>query len=476
MALAVTSMSLTGLTAANASIANIIDDGTNITGWIIVDNGSTTGLDATAGNPDSTFTFSKNEMLEHSFGSSGSDFESVTIKFDIYFNSNTDYLGLWWGRATNSGDGLANALYMGPAGNPDSVNGELAGHLGLIKDLPSPCIYYCGAGNAASPFSWEAERWYAVALKIGATSTTYYVDGELVQTMDMPLPVSNTITFGGDDRNGWPFNNGVYVDNISVKKLVPLTSQLKFNSAGGSAVAPITFTLGQPVETAPKNPTRPGYIFAGWKSTPKSSVVSFPYFPILTNGHIENVSSADGLVDTGHYVNMGLWDPYTYYAPDFDNMVVRDVVKYSDDLVYAAIHESTNNVIGDPLLPDAFYLIPLDDSATLTATWTAINTGGTKHEILGFPAGTSSLTKPMMYKLNAIAKSLTGSKQITCVGYTAGPTVLEIDKYIALNRANVVCNYLVKKNPKLTNFNVKIVNTKITTSDQRKAVISVSTK
>jgi uncharacterized repeat protein (TIGR02543 family) len=213
-------------------------------------------------------------------------------------------------------------------------------------------------------------------------------------------------------------------------------------------------------------------------------------------------------------------------------------------LVYAAIRESLNTLVGDPLLPDGYYLIPLDSSATLvasrtplnhhvhyalaggnsatpshadvatdaqfslasaptragyrfagwsdgadtyaagatypsagpilndvslTATWKAEKAG---NAVVGFAPGTSKLTKPMMHKLNAIAKSSISTKQMTCVGYTAGPNVLAIDKYIALNRANVVCNYLAKKSSKLSNFKVKIVNTKIVSADQRKTEIT----
>jgi len=543
--LVATSLSLAGISAASASASSIIDDGSNSTGWTTVDNGATTGLDATAGNPDSTFTFSKNEMLEHSFGSSGADFDSTTIKFDIYFNSNTDYLGLWWGRATNSGDGSANALYMGPAGNPDSTNGELAGHFGLIKDLPAPCVYYCGAGDAVSTFSWEVQRWHTVELKVGTTTTSYYVDGQLVQTMEMTLPVSNTITFGGDDRNGWPFFNGVYVDNISVKQQPQMTAQLNFDSAGGSSVEPLTFKLGQSVMTAPTEPTRPGYAFNGWKTLSSDTEVSFPYFPVLSNAMVNAVTSA-GVTDTGHYLNRGDWEENTWYGPERNDNTLRDVVKYSDGLLYAAIRESNNTLVGDPLLPDGYYLVPLDISTTLVAAWLPLShhvsyllAGGssshtnsfdvntvdnfavapaptrngyqftgwsdgtrvyqagarypksgsilndvnltatwkaslTSNEIVGFAPGTSKLSKPMMFQLNTIAKSVTLSKQLTCVGYTSGPTVLAIDKYIALNRATVVCNYLATKNPKLANFKVKTVNTKIVSADQRKTVVTLS--
>jgi uncharacterized repeat protein (TIGR02543 family) len=114
----------------------------------------------------------------------------------------------------------------------------------------------------------------------------------------------------------------------------------------------------------------------------------------------------------------------------------------------------------------------------LTATWTAIkpttNNKKVTYSVVGFAAGTSKLTKSMMLTLNAVAKSASNGAQVTCTGYTGGPSVLAIDKYIAQNRATVVCNYLAKKNPKLANFKVKTVNTKIVSADQRKTVVTLS--
>jgi uncharacterized repeat protein (TIGR02543 family) len=113
----------------------------------------------------------------------------------------------------------------------------------------------------------------------------------------------------------------------------------------------------------------------------------------------------------------------------------------------------------------------------LTATWTSIKPTTNKkltYNVVGFAAGTSKLTKSMMLTLNAVAKFASSGAQVTCTGYTGGPSVLAIDKYIALNRATVVCNYLAKKNPKLANFKVKTVNTKIVSSDQRKTVVTLS--
>ena len=113
----------------------------------------------------------------------------------------------------------------------------------------------------------------------------------------------------------------------------------------------------------------------------------------------------------------------------------------------------------------------------LTATWTAIKPSTNKrltYSLVGFAAGTSKLTKSMMLTLNAVAKSASSGAQVTCTGYTGGPSILAIDKYIALNRATVVCNYLAKKNPKLANFKVKTVNTKIVSADQRKTVVTLS--
>ena len=492
---------------ASASPSSVIDDGTNQSGWT-----NDVQLKAGVGNPGSAFTFSKNSLIGNSFGANGSDFSGASIKFDIVFNASTDYLGVWWGKGIAGGPSIANGLYMGPAGNPNSASGWMSGKIGLIPNM-GPCIYYCVSGSVSSSYSWDVGRWYTVEVKISANSTSYYVDNVLVQTIATTLPLSNYVTFGGDDRTGWGFSDGVYVDNIAitppprrsviynvagstasaptqidvlqgstftvaggilrdlydfsgwtdgmanyqpgdsytagssnieltavwqpktytlnfeshggssvaagsfnnvdnfVEPLSPTKNgftfvgwsrtedgpvldsshvfsetatvtlhaawssdsmTLSFDSQGGSAVEPIILEIGTVVSAAPNEPTRPGYTFGGWTSTLFGQVVTFPYSPVLTVGYRNSVTAAN-LTDIGTYQNVGRWKSSTWYGPERPGNHLRDVVTFKDGLKYGAIRESNNSVLSNPTRLDGYYLIPLDRTAYLFATWTAEN-------------------------------------------------------------------------------------------------------
>jgi uncharacterized repeat protein (TIGR02543 family) len=247
-----------GSLSATASVASVIDDGSNSSGWA-----NDVHLKSGSGNPGDTFSFGKNDVISHSFGSSGADFSGSTIKFDIYFNASTDYLGVWWGQGPAVGSGIANALYMGPAGNPNSASGWMAGKIGLVPNMTGPCIYYCVSGSVTSEYSWDVARWYTVEVKVAAHSTSYYVDGQLIQTITTALPSSNYVTLGGDDRNGWGFSDGVYVDNIAITPAPYRT--VTYEVSGSQSPAPIqpdvlegdNFIVADAV-------SKDMYDFAGW--------------------------------------------------------------------------------------------------------------------------------------------------------------------------------------------------------------------
>ena len=200
--------------------------------------------------------------MTHSFGTAGTDFDGATIKFDILFNAPSDYLGLWWGRGVVASPGFANGLYMGPAGNPTSTSHWMNGKIGLAPNMNSPCPYYC-ANGLQSTIVWEVSRWYTVEVKISTNSTSYFVDGQLIQSITTSLPASNFVTFGGDDRNGYGFTDGVYVDNIAITP--PPMRSVIYNVAGSTASAPTqidvlqgsTFTIAGGI-------LRDLYDFSGW--------------------------------------------------------------------------------------------------------------------------------------------------------------------------------------------------------------------
>jgi len=146
---------------------------------------------------------------------------------------------------------------------------------------------------------------------------------------------------------------------------------VNFNSDGGSAVTASSVVIGSAI-TSPTPPTKSGYTFGGWKATAGGSAVTFPYYPVLTRTYAASVTSA-ALVDLGRYENKGLWVSNIWYGPNRGTSPAstRDFVTYSNGAKYVAIRESNNSVIGSPLLPDGYYLVPLDTSTTLTAIWTA---------------------------------------------------------------------------------------------------------
>ena len=191
-------------------------DASSTSGW----GGTITSL-GSGGNPGAVWGFSKNESLNRTYGSSGSDFSGTVIQLDAYFASTQDFIKIIWGEnaGCNSAGGLQTVI--GPATNATSGNG-ISGWGGIQGGVN--CLYgaspdgtISGTGNASvTGGNWSINTWYTIRLLIGATSTSYYVNGVLIQTRATSLPSANYIFIGGDDRNGYGFSNGVLVDNFSI--------------------------------------------------------------------------------------------------------------------------------------------------------------------------------------------------------------------------------------------------------------------
>ena len=250
---------------ANAAATLITDDGSNSSSW----TGNVTVV-AGAGNPGSAFGFSKNDLMGHQFGSSGSDFSGATIQFDAKFANAQDYLAVFWGRGQQENTGTANAAYFGPAGNATSGS-ALSGQIGLQTNASGPQIYWNGVNSGitgtgaagVTSGSWVTDRWYTIKVVISSNSTSYYVDDTLIQTKAMTLPASSYVTIGGDDRNGWGFTNGVLVDNISLQPAIPpkvvtynYNGATSSNSVSSDTYTGTAITLPSPIKT---NTT-----FMGW--------------------------------------------------------------------------------------------------------------------------------------------------------------------------------------------------------------------
>lgn len=226
--------------------ANILNEGSN-TGW----NGNLS-INNSDGNPAPSIMFSKNDILNTYYSDAGADFAGTEISFDVKFIDLTDHIMLWWG-AAGGGTGSVKQLLLGPATN----SGARLAAKGGLSDTGTYNGYYqtgtgtlTGTGNAGvTSGAWSINTWYSVKVLIGATSSSYYLNGTLIESKSTTLPTAGWVALGGDDRNGYPFTNGVYVDNISIKvpKITPTLSWANQTKTMGDA----PYALTSPTPSTP---------------------------------------------------------------------------------------------------------------------------------------------------------------------------------------------------------------------------------
>jgi len=60
----------------------------------------------------------------------------------------------------------------------------------------------------------------------------------------------------------------------------------------------------------------------------------------------------------------------------------------------------------------------------------------------GFNPGSPVLTKSIKAQITAFMKAYVGYKTIECIGFTMGPTVLKVDKWLSTTRASNACGYI----------------------------------
>lgn len=251
--------------SANAVATRIDDDGSNSSAWT-----NNVTVVPSVGNPGSAFGFSKNDLIGHSFGTSAADFAGATIQFDAKFTNVQDHIAVFWGRGISETSGTANALYIGPAGNSGSGS-PLSGAIGLQMNASGPQLYWngisggiTGTGNGSvTAGSWEIDRWYTIKVVISSSSTSYFVDNTSIQTMSSSIPTSNYVTIGGDDRNGWGFTNGVFVDNLSLIPAIP-PKVITYNYNGASGTNSVSSDDYTDTAITLPVPTKTGSTFMGW--------------------------------------------------------------------------------------------------------------------------------------------------------------------------------------------------------------------
>lgn len=93
---------------------------------------------------------------------------------------------------------------------------------------------------------------------LGGGALTQTIDYGLAATVPVfAVPVGTTFA-------GWSSSFDTVTADLTVTALYNISQYtLTFNSAGGSAIAPVTANFGTAI-TAPADPTREGYIFTGW--------------------------------------------------------------------------------------------------------------------------------------------------------------------------------------------------------------------
>lgn len=257
--------------SANAAATLVTDDGSNSSGWTPSGyyDANYPYRSSTQGNPGYAFAFNKNTNISKSFGETGADFSGSKIKFQVRFTG-IDQFGIYWGAGTGGGSGITNSLWIGTGQNPAS-NDRLSGKGGITTNVSAPNLYWhevdggiSGTGSAnVTGGVWEANRWYEIELQIGQTSTSYYIDGVLIQTKATALPTQNKVTMGLDDRNGYNFFNGVYVDNISLTPAIP-PKEITYNYNGATGSNSVVSQTYFDTDISLPTPLKSNFTFDGW--------------------------------------------------------------------------------------------------------------------------------------------------------------------------------------------------------------------
>ena len=121
---------------------------------------------------------------------------------------------------------------------------------------------------------WTAPT-YAVTLNTNGGTINNGNVTEYIYGVGATLPTADDMTYTGHTFKGWYDNEGLTGDPVTAIGGTEMGNKeywakweinqytITFDTAGGSAIAPITQDYGTAI-TAPADPTREGYTFAGW--------------------------------------------------------------------------------------------------------------------------------------------------------------------------------------------------------------------
>ena len=223
-------------------------------GTTYLENNSTDGTWLSTDTADKIFVLSYNDAVNSAYGFDSSDEafdEARKIKGTTYSKCQGLYIddegaAYWWLRTPGDSERVDLVSYSGWVSLGAGVYGTGMGIVPAFKFNPK-------AVDIQLNFDLDGGEWAE-----GYTAPTSYKSDASVM-----LPTASDLskqgyTFGGWEQTSLTSKTASYKAKWSVKKYT-----ITFDSNGGTAVDPIVADYGTAI-TAPSNPTRTGYIFAGW--------------------------------------------------------------------------------------------------------------------------------------------------------------------------------------------------------------------
>ena len=203
---------------------------------------------------------------------------------------------------------------------------------------------------------------------------TYTLDGgtatnPTTYTIETPTFTLNNPTKAGYDFAGWKLNGvgeammTVTIDQGSTGHLAyTATWQVKqytitFNSNGGSAVDPITLDYGSTV-TAPEDPTRGGYDFAGWTpELPETMPAEDITVTATWTKKTYSVSITGGGVTADNY------------SPAYGDNVVLTIMDDPDATLTSLTVNGTE--VKESIVDNQYTIVNVSGNVSIVATWMA---------------------------------------------------------------------------------------------------------
>lgn len=223
-------------------------------GTTYLENNSTDGTWLSTDTADKIFVLSYNDAVNSAYGFDSSDEafdEARKIKGTAYSKCQGLYIddegaAYWWLRTPGDSERVDLVSYSGWVSLGAGVYGTGMGVVPAFKFNPK-------AVDIQLNFDLDGGEWAE-----GYTAPTSYKSDASVM-----LPTASDLskqgyTFGGWEQTSLTSKTASYKAKWSVNKYT-----ITFDSNGGTAVDPIVADYGTAI-TAPSNPTRTGYIFAGW--------------------------------------------------------------------------------------------------------------------------------------------------------------------------------------------------------------------